>query len=65
MTTPPFLVDEFKSLSFLDEPLVMMFVIRITAEEREIAVEQSSQYLIETLPDELDTWLIDGHRSPQ
>ena len=60
MTTPPFLVDELAHLTLLDQPLIMMSVIRITAKEREIAVERSSQYLVDTLPNEVDTWLIDG-----
>jgi len=64
MTIPPFLVKELDDLSFLDEPLEMMSVIRITTEEREFAVEYSSRELIDNLPDELGTWLIDGRVTP-
>ncbi|HEX6045405.1 MAG TPA: suppressor of fused domain protein [Pyrinomonadaceae bacterium] len=64
MTIPPFLVKEFDGLSFLDEPLEVMSVIRITSDEREFAVEHSSRELVDNLPDELDTWLIDGRSTP-
>jgi hypothetical protein len=64
MTTPPFLVKELDYLSFLDEPLEVMSVIPITSDEREFAVEYSSRELVDNLPDELGTWLIDGRLTP-
>lgn len=64
MTIPPFLVKELDDLSFLEEPLEVMSVIRITTDEREFAVEHSSRELVDNLPDELGTWLIDGRLTP-
>lgn len=64
MTIPPFLVKELDDLSFLDEPLEVMSVIRLTPDEREFAVEYSSRELVDNLPDELSTWLIDGRLTP-
>ena len=64
MTIPPFLVKELDGLSFLNEPLEVMSVIRITPDEREFAVEYSSRELVDNLPDELGTWLIDGRLTP-
>ncbi len=60
MTVPPFLCSELAKLDFLGNPLVMMMVIRITAEEQKRAVRTSSEQVVENLPDVLDTWLIDG-----
>lgn len=60
MTIPPFLMEKMADMLFLDEPLVMLAVIRITAEERRVAFERSSQFVVATLPNELDTWLLDG-----
>jgi hypothetical protein len=60
MTTPPFLVSNLAKARFLGEPLLVMSTIRITEAERQLAVEESSRTLVERLPDELDTWLIDG-----
>jgi hypothetical protein len=41
-----------------------MSVIRLTPDEREFAVEYSSRELVDNLPDELGTWLIDGRLTP-
>jgi hypothetical protein len=62
MTIPPFVKPELADLRFLGEPLVVLSVIRITADERNMAVRTSSQSVVESLPDTLETWLIDGRR---
>lgn len=62
MTIPPFLSPKLHGLSFLGHPLLSMGVIRITEDDRDLAIQNSSQYLVDRLPDELDTWLIDGNR---
>lgn len=60
MTVPPFLVGALARLKFLGERLLVMSLIRITEGERQRAVEESSQVVVDSLPDVLDTWLIDG-----
>ncbi len=60
MTIPPFLASDLARARFLGEPLLVMSVIRITEEECNRAVARSSRTLVNELPDELDTWLIDG-----
>ena len=60
MTVPPFLVSDLARIEFLGERLLVMSLIRITKGERLRAVEESSQVVVDSLPDVLDTWLIDG-----
>lgn len=60
MTIPPFTTPELSRISFLGQELLVMSLIRITDEERQKAVEEGSRVLVDSLPDILDTWLIDG-----
>jgi hypothetical protein len=60
MTVPPFLTPDLAGVQFLGAPLLVMSVVRITGPERERAVAESSKTVVDSLPDNLDTWLIDG-----
>lgn len=60
MTIPPFLVEDLVKVAFLGQPLVVMSIIRITAEERQRAAATSSRQVVNSLPDDLETWLLDG-----
>lgn len=60
LTIPPFLAPGLAQARFLGDSLLVMSVIRITAEERQSAVSTSSRQLVDSLPDTLDSWLIDG-----
>jgi hypothetical protein len=60
MTVPPFLTPDLAKVQFLGEPLLVMAVMRITGGERDRAVVESSRRVVDSLPDLLDTWLIDG-----
>ena len=62
MTIPPFLVPDLAKARFLGERLVLMSIIVITDQERESAVREGSEALVERLPDLLDTWLIDARK---
>lgn len=62
LTIPPFLAPGLFDARFLGGPLLVISVIRITAQERDYAVAHSSRALVDALPDALDTWLVDGRR---
>lgn len=60
MLIPPFLLEKAHSFDLNNNVVFTISGICITEEERNLAVRNSSEELINGLPDELDTWLLDG-----
>jgi hypothetical protein len=58
---PPFLASNLATFELLPgESVLLLQVIAITESERKFAMAKGSEKLVEELPDDLSTWLLDG-----
>jgi hypothetical protein len=58
--TPPFLVPDLDVIRKGKDEVKIFAINSISENEREMAIKSGSQKLLDDLPDELETWLIDG-----